>query len=342
MSQVNQLVFPNGRSVSQTKKDARRLKNQSNISLTEALNQCARNNGIDLNWDKAIEALKEAQSIPASSLSRLLLEEDLAMQSHFRPSDNFYDLLEKTRVYPPKSNYPSLRVDLSSLPQHVYQTLMAHPSYRKHIESFLKLNDFNLEILHPNSDARNDGDNWNIKVRYDGYSENSLELGNNRWVAFRNWLTRFSRSTRIDISERMKEPGYVHYACQSFYNKTDYANQLESDVDRALFYQMCHKDINFRELKWRLVDFSVLGDDVADNFSEAKVVARFDYQTVKESDIMFSDSIWSSCEYPLSVRVAQLYVSAIADLMKQLSEPELGIESKLVELNTGKPLAISR
>lgn len=59
MSNSDNLKFPNGRSIEQIRKDAKRLKKQTSLTMTQALNQCAVENGLNLTWDKAIEKLKQ-------------------------------------------------------------------------------------------------------------------------------------------------------------------------------------------------------------------------------------------------------------------------------------------
>lgn len=59
MSDLSTLKFPTGRSVQQLKKDANRLKKTTNISLSEALNQCAKDNGVDLPWHEALRTLQQ-------------------------------------------------------------------------------------------------------------------------------------------------------------------------------------------------------------------------------------------------------------------------------------------
>ncbi len=63
MSNSNNLKFPNGRPVKKVKQDAKALKKQLGITLTEALHKCAIQNGIDLPWREALRTLKQDTSI---------------------------------------------------------------------------------------------------------------------------------------------------------------------------------------------------------------------------------------------------------------------------------------
>ena len=56
------------------------------MTLTEALNQCASENGIALPWDKAVEQLKR-QAVSAS-----ILEEQIYLDSHFKPSNDYFEM----------------------------------------------------------------------------------------------------------------------------------------------------------------------------------------------------------------------------------------------------------
>ncbi len=61
MTSIDHLIFPSGTTVAQAKKDAKKYKRQHNCTQTQALNIIANNNGINLNWDKAIKLLKQTQ-----------------------------------------------------------------------------------------------------------------------------------------------------------------------------------------------------------------------------------------------------------------------------------------
>lgn len=60
MSEINSLKFPSGRSISNLKKEAKALKQTRNgdRSLTQCLNELSRKNGLQMDWDEAIEHLK--------------------------------------------------------------------------------------------------------------------------------------------------------------------------------------------------------------------------------------------------------------------------------------------
>lgn len=78
MSDLSTLKFPTGRSVQQLKKDANRLKKATNISLSEALNQCANYNGVDLPWHEALSTLQQDTHLKLN-LSHSGHEEDHAL-----------------------------------------------------------------------------------------------------------------------------------------------------------------------------------------------------------------------------------------------------------------------
>lgn len=52
------LRFPDGKSVSEIKKDAKRLKKESDLSHSQVLRQLAKDSGIDLSWEKALNQLR--------------------------------------------------------------------------------------------------------------------------------------------------------------------------------------------------------------------------------------------------------------------------------------------
>ncbi|AZL83352.1 hypothetical protein EIJ81_00355 (plasmid) [Aliivibrio salmonicida] len=159
MSDLSNLKFPSGRSVQQVKKDAKRLRKHQDITLTEALNQYVSENGIALPWDKAVEQLKR------KALSASILEEQIHLNSHFKPSKDYFDLVNKARVFPPKGAASSLTINLSLLPSHVYETLLCHPTYNRLIERFMKFSDFEIEVKHPHRTARYRGDDWHIDFK---------------------------------------------------------------------------------------------------------------------------------------------------------------------------------
>lgn len=91
MSKQLDLKFPNGRPVQKVRKDAKRLKKELSLTMTEALNRCARINGIDLPWDQAMNELHKR------FIGLSFIEEELKLQEQFRPSDDFYRLLQLSR-----------------------------------------------------------------------------------------------------------------------------------------------------------------------------------------------------------------------------------------------------
>ena len=62
MSQAN-LIFPSGRTVRKIKKDAKEFKGIEKCSTTEALNQLAVINGVEMPWDKAISELEKYSDV---------------------------------------------------------------------------------------------------------------------------------------------------------------------------------------------------------------------------------------------------------------------------------------
>ncbi|EMY6611272.1 MULTISPECIES: hypothetical protein [Vibrio] len=54
----NLLRFPDGKAVSQIKKEAKRLKKTSDLSHSQVLRQLAKDSGIDLPWEKALKQLR--------------------------------------------------------------------------------------------------------------------------------------------------------------------------------------------------------------------------------------------------------------------------------------------
>ncbi len=56
--------FPSGRPVDAVKKDAKKLSKTENIKLAEAQRILAAENGLDLPWNEALRALRNAQSLP--------------------------------------------------------------------------------------------------------------------------------------------------------------------------------------------------------------------------------------------------------------------------------------
>ena len=52
------LLFPSGKSVSEIKKQSKKLKKSSSLSQAQALRECATLNGIDLSWEKSLNQLR--------------------------------------------------------------------------------------------------------------------------------------------------------------------------------------------------------------------------------------------------------------------------------------------
>lgn len=76
MSDFEHLQFPSGRSVGNCRKDAKRLSRDQEISLNEALDQVARQNGVPLPWARAIETLR-LQPALAPTRADVMTAEDI-------------------------------------------------------------------------------------------------------------------------------------------------------------------------------------------------------------------------------------------------------------------------
>lgn len=62
MNNSSNLKFPSGRTVNQVRLDAKRLKKSQKITLNEAQNKLAAENGINMPWAKAINYLQTKQT----------------------------------------------------------------------------------------------------------------------------------------------------------------------------------------------------------------------------------------------------------------------------------------
>ena len=56
------LRFPSGRTIKQVRIDAKRLKKIKRIKYSEALNLCSRENGINADWNKAVQNILQSSS----------------------------------------------------------------------------------------------------------------------------------------------------------------------------------------------------------------------------------------------------------------------------------------
>ncbi|MUJ20419.1 hypothetical protein [Aliivibrio fischeri] len=333
MSDLSYLKFPSGRSVEQIKKDAKRLRKSQDITLTEALNQCASENGIGLPWDKAVEQLKR------KALSASILEEQIHLNSYYMPSKNYFDLLNKARVLPPKGATSSLTINLSLLPSHVYETLLCHPTYNRLIERFMQFSDFEIEVKHPHRTARYKGDDWHIDFKFDGFLGKGDKPYNNAWQELRSWLLQFGTTQRIRISQRIDKPFYSQLVTQTHCEWTplDFVNQLEHDVDRALYCQMVNAELPFEKVQWQNTDLSKLME-LQDQPDSYQATALFEYTLNGELDTVSSQSQGSVQDYNIRIRTLQLYTSALNMVMRhhQLTDPN--ILMKLRNIKMGEQL----
>lgn len=333
MSTTNHLKFPSGRSVQQIKKDAKRLKKSRNITLTEAQNSCAKDNGIDLPWDKAIEVLKQ------KSLSRAIFEENLALQQLYAPSKAYLDLIKRSASFPAKQSKASLFLDLSSLPEHVHQTLLGHPIYLQFIERFMQFTDFDLLIKQPNKAEWNMDDNWCLFVSFDGYSGEGDKPFNNTWAEFRDWLMRFGSTHRIRVSERINDPGIskLHTQTHPEWTPLDFVNKLELDVDKALYCQLAGPNIPFEQIEWKHMDLRVLMSKQSP-MSSNQTVALFEYTLNGKVDTVASEKVWSAKGNKIQARTLMLYTSALNAVMRHHNLTDPRIPFKLLALDADKEL----
>lgn len=333
MSDLSNLKFPSGRSAQQVKKDAKRLRKSKDMTLTEALNQCASENGIALPWDKAVEQLKR------QALSASILEEQIYLDSHFKPTKAYFDLVNKARGFPPKDATSSLQINLSLLPSHVYETLLCHPTYNRLIEHFMQFSDFKLEVKHPHRTARYRGDDWHADFKFDGFSGEGDKPYNNVWLELKEWLMQFGATHRIHVSERIDKPSYSKLVTQTHWEWTplNFVNKLELDVDKAFYCQMLNAELPFEKVQWLNTDLSKL-TEVQDQPDSHQATALFEYTLNGEVDTVSSQSQGSVQDYNIRIRTLQLYTSALNTVMRhyQLNEPN--IPMKLRNIKMGEQL----
>lgn len=333
MSDLSNLKFPSGRCVGQVKKDAKRLKKSQGITLTEAQNQCACDNGISLPWDQAIEELKRR------ALFASLLQEQIAFDQLYMPSEEFIDLMNRNVIYPPKHSQPSLTIDLSLLPSHVYETLLCHPLYIRFIERFMQFTDFDLKVKHPHRMARYKGDNWRFEITFDGYSGEGDKSCNDVWAEFRSWVLQFGSTQRIHISERIDNPSYSRLATQTHWEWTplDAVNELELDVDRAFYCQMIDDGFDFASIIWHHCNFTEL-ERAKESFDSHQATARFEYTLDGKTDTISSQTQGEISEYNAQIRTMQLYISALNTVMRHHGLTATNIPMKLLNIEMGKEL----
>lgn len=88
---TNHLVLPSGRTVANCRKDAKRLKKKKNIPHSQALDEVARNNGLDMPWDKTLDHLSKHR--PSNIMT--VAEIDAVLKQH--PSLSHHGLGVPTR-----------------------------------------------------------------------------------------------------------------------------------------------------------------------------------------------------------------------------------------------------
>ncbi|MGF1827528.1 hypothetical protein [Vibrio splendidus] len=333
MSDQSNLKFPSGRSVQQIKKDAKRLKKSQDITLTEALNQCANENGINLPWAQAVEELKRRY------LNALILKERIAVEQHYIPTERFFDLRNKTTIYPKKESQASLKIDLSLLPSHVYETLLCHPLYIRFVERFMRFDDFDFKVKHPHRTARYKGENWRLEITFDGYSGEGNKLYNDVWLEFREWLMQFGSTQRIHVTERIDKPSYSKLVTQTHWEWTplDFVNKLVRDVDRAFYCQMIKAELPFEKVQWQNTDLSELMK-LQDQPESYQATALFEYTLNGEVDTVSSQSQGSVQDYNILIRTLQLYTSALNTVIRHYQLIEPNIPMKLRNIKMGEQL----
>jgi len=333
MSTTNHLKYPSGRSVQQVKKDAKRLKKSRNITLTDALNSCAKDNGIDLPWDKAIQELKKR------ALFAVIHEENLALQQRFMPSKEYLALIKRAASYPPKQSNAFLFLDLSALPVHVHQTLLVHPIYLQFIERFMQFTDFDLLVKQPHKAFSNRDDSWYLFASFDGYSGEGDKPFVDTWLEFKDWLMQFGSTHRVRVSERISEPSVSSLVTQTHHEWTplDFVNKLDLDVDKALYCQMAGADIPFEKIEWGHTDLKVVMSEQSP-MPSGQTVALFEYTFNGKVDTVANEKVCSVKNNNIQTRTLMHYTGALNAVMRHhnLSDPR--IPFKLLTLDVGKEL----
>jgi len=226
------LRFPSGATVEQAKKDAKRLKKSENISNTKALNAIARQHGIDLDWDKAIEKLK-LESVKEPSFN-LFWDEVGGMYFN----DELTKLTKHTRVGPPAPTEPSLFIDLSTVPASIYDVLMEHPNFKKFIARFEQDNILDFSIKQP-VDVHQVDEFWQVKITFDGYGHDKSETFD-IWHEFKEWILTFSSTGRVSVSERLDDLHFGKYHSQrnTSWKEDDIIDSFESMHDQSMYFMM--------------------------------------------------------------------------------------------------------
>lgn len=333
MNDISNQKFPSGRTVQQVKKDAKRLKKSSNITLTEALSQCAQMNGIAMPWDAAMRELKRR------ALFASMLEEQIAFNKRLMPSQEYIDLVKKTALYPTKLDVASLSINLERLPNHVYETLICHPIYLFFIERFMQVANLDLKVTHPHSSARYMGEDWRLDITYDGYSGEGEKPCHAIWSEFKDWLMQFGSTQRVHVTQRVDDATYTKLVTQTLHtwSTLDFANKLEFDVDRALYCQMAHGAFPMYKVKWRSVDFSLL-EDLPRQPNSHQATALFEYTLDGDTDTVAGMSQGSIQDYDVTTRALQLFTSALNTTMRHYKLTDPNIPMKMLNIKMGETL----
>lgn len=268
-----------------------------------------------------------------------MLEEQIALDRYYMPSEKFLDLVNRTTIYPPKHAQPSLTIDLSLLPSHVYETLLCHPLYIRFVERFMQFSDFDFQVKHPHRTARYMGDDWRFEITFDGFSGEGSKSYNDVWLEFREWLMQFSSTQRILVSERVDRPSYSKIVTQTHWEWTplDFINQLELDVDRAFYCQMVNAELPFEKVQWQHTDLSELME-LQDQPESYQATALFEYTLNGEVDTVSSQSKGSVQDYNIRIRTLQLYTSALNSVIRHYELTDPNIPMKLRNIKMGEQL----
>ncbi|EGR4074694.1 hypothetical protein DDO73_16685 [Vibrio cholerae] len=323
------LTFPTGRSVKQAKKDANRLKKEKSIPLHQALNQIALDNGLDLPWHESIQYLR------TSALQKLVFEEHLRFEQTYlqlsQPSSSFSDVLKLARGRGGivSCSKPSLMLDFSSVPFDVYNAFVSHPIYIMNINCLLKLKDLNLQRV-PAKNQNPITQDWQIRIKYDGYCEGEHLEVNSAWNRLLEWLNLFLTTGKLSISYRASDHDFVHLHSQTLptFSKSNFVNQINSDINRALYFALASSSLNFDKLTWNITNLEY--------FKKAQrrvyQAAVFEYHLSTETDTVAAKVKES---YPSSpeIRLINLFLKAVSSVTRHYKLDNPDFELNLIELD---------
>ncbi|MDT3848608.1 MAG: hypothetical protein RPT12_17005 [Vibrio anguillarum] len=251
MSDLSNLKFPSMRSVQQVKKDAKRLRKSQGITLTEALNQCAKKNGIALPWDQAIEELKriskenEVTQSNTNPAFRLPVHLDEATPYMTGSSIKLRDEINATVA---RKNYvPVLTFDYSELPKNVFDALMAH-NMVKRFKVDSQRSDIEVVQVKPSSNRAHQ--DWKIRVSFDvwGVSDIPMDILND-WVVFKEWLLQFNLTDRVRVADRLKNHSFLTYHTQAHpdYSLHKLYDDMSSKDDKHLLFVLLNPNTVFMQ-----------------------------------------------------------------------------------------------